>query len=165
MRPEPSAYPTTIATALRSAAIILLAAAIAATAGATEIYKWTDTDGNVQYGDRPTGADSATRLHIASRPTDPARIQAQATARDDLAAQKREAAAAEPKGPTPEEIRAEAREKAEKCNTYRQRLERFVQSRLLYREDENGERVYLDEAETLAAREKVQKQVEETCTP
>jgi hypothetical protein len=119
----------------------------------------------VQYGDRPTGADSATRLHIASRPTDPARIQAQATARNDLAAQKREAAEAEPKGPTPEEVRAEAREKAEKCNTYRQRLERFVQSRLLYREDENGERVYLDEAETLAAREKVQKQVEETCTP
>ena len=46
---------------------------------------------------------------------------------------------------------------------YKQRLTRFVQSRRLYKEDENGERVYLDDEETQAAREKTQQQVQEFC--
>jgi hypothetical protein len=132
---------------------------------AAEIYKWVDADGNVQYGDRPSGAQSEVQLQIASRPTDPARIEAQTTARLEQQATESEAAANEPQGPSEEELRAEARERAEKCTMYRARLEKFVQSRRLYREDANGERVYLDEAETQAARDNVQHQVEEYCSP
>jgi hypothetical protein len=156
---------TTVATTLSVCTLLLLAVAVGAPASAGEIYKWTDAEGNVHYGDRPDGAPDATRLAIASRPTDPARIQAEATARQERQQLAREAAAAEPKGPSKEELRAQAKERADKCAKYRARLETFIQSRRLYKADENGERVYLDEAETQAARAKVQGQVEEYCSP
>jgi hypothetical protein len=156
---------STIRTAVKTAGILLLATAVTGTAVAGEIYKWTDPDGTVQYGDRPSGAETEVRLQIASQPTDPERVQAQTTARLEQQAAAREAAATEPQGPTEEELRTEARERAEKCTMYRARLEKFVQSRRLYRQDEDGERVYLDETETQAARENVQHQVEEYCSP
>jgi hypothetical protein len=141
----------------------LLGLLIATAAIAADIYKWTDADGNVHYGDRPIGQQSE-RVPIVSRPTDPARIQALSQARADARAQAaEEAAALAAEGPTEEELRAEARERAEKCSSYRERLQRFVTSRRLYREDENGERVYLDEEEMQAARQRVEDQVADYC--
>lgn len=149
---------------LKSVSIALL---LTLTAGssvlASEIYKWTDEDGNVHYGDRPTGANSEERLAIRSRPTDPARVQAQVQARLDSQQARAEQAAAEPAGPTPEELAAEARERSAKCEIYKERLTSFVQSRHLYRLDEGGERIYLNEDEMQKARQKVQDQVEEYC--
>ncbi len=55
-------------------------------------------------------------------------------------------------------------ERQEKCATYKARLQKFLISGRLFRADENGERVYLDEEETLAARERVQKRVEKYCS-
>jgi Domain of unknown function (DUF4124) len=149
----------------KSAAAAALAALLATmTVGAAEIYKWVDADGNVQYGDRPSGMPSEVRLQIASEPTDPARLQAQAARQQEEQKFVEEAEEKnKPQGPTREEIRAAAREKADKCNTYRERLNAFVRARHLYREDEKGERVYLDEAETQAARDKVESQVNEYC--
>jgi hypothetical protein len=165
MQVKAAAIVTSVATAFATVAMLLLATGMSASVSASEIYKWTDADGNVHYGDRPSGADSEVRLQIASQPTDPARIQAQAVARNEQAAVAREAKDSAPKGPSKEELQAEARERAKQCETYRARLESFIQSRRLYREDDKGERVYLDEAEMRAAREKVQHQVEEYCSP
>ena len=47
---------------------------------------------------------------------------------------------------------------------YQARLTKFTQSRRLYREDENGERVYLDDAETQKTRDRAEQQVLEHCT-
>jgi hypothetical protein len=46
---------------------------------------------------------------------------------------------------------------------YQERMTRFVQSRHLYREGENGERVFLDESEKSAAEQNVQDQIAEYC--
>lgn len=143
-------------------AVFLLAVAAAGIAAAAEIYRWTDDDGNVHYTDKPLG-DSPVRLAIESRPTDNARVQAQVQQRQERRAAAAEAAASADDGPTPEELRAQARERDERCNTYKARLTSFVQSRRLYREDENGERIYLSDDEIDAARAKVQRQVEENC--
>ncbi len=148
-----------------TALALILAVTVTGTASASEIYKWVDEDGGVHYGDRPTGAASEERLTVRSRPTDPEAVQSQVVARLNEQAARAEAQANAPQGPSEEELRAEARERAEKCSTYRQRLEKFTQSRRLYREDENGERVYLDEEQTQAARDRVQNQVEEYCSP
>jgi len=131
---------------------------------ASEIYKWVDDDGQVHYGDRPTGVDTEKRLTIASRPTNPEAVQAEVQAR--LAAQeaRSEAKTEQQKGPTQEELRAEAADRAQKCTTYRERQKRFIESRHLYREDENGERVYLDEAQMDQARQRAQDQVDEYCS-
>lgn len=150
--------------ALKSVSIaLLLTLAAGGSVSASEIYKWTDEDGNVHYGDRPTGAESEQRVPIRSKPTDPAKVQAQVQARLGAQQARAEEAARKPAGPTPEELAAEARERSSKCETYKQRLTSFVQSRHLYRLDENGERVYLTEDEMQQAREEVQDQVEEYC--
>ncbi len=143
--------------------VLLLTLVAISGAFAKEIYKWIDEEGNVHYGDRPTDVQSE-RVAISSKPTDPSRIQAQAQARVDAQARAAEEAAKAPQGPSPEELQAEADERAQKCTQYRQTLQKFVVSRRLYREDENGERVYLDETETQAARDKAEGQVEEYCT-
>jgi hypothetical protein len=143
-----------------------MAMTAAGAVAAGEIYKWTDAEGNVHFGDRPSGAATEERLAINSSATDPDRVRAIVQARNDARSERNEqkAAAAEAE-PTAEDLRAAEAERKEKCSTYKERLQKFVTSRRLYREDESGERVYLDEEETLAARARVQEQVLEYCNP
>ena len=143
---------------------MMLAVSAAGMAFASDIYKWTDEDGNIHYGDRPTGDASEERLAISSKPTNPSKVQARVTARYEARAAAKEAAASEPEGPSPEELQAQALERQENCATYQARLQKFVTSRRLYKLDENGERVYLDEDEAQAARERVENQVAEYCS-
>ena len=136
-----------------------------------EIYKWTDADGNVHYGDRPVGDGMSENAQVevvavASRRTSVERVQetidaglARRSAADE-ARSEREAARKEA-----EDARAEAEDRAEKCTAYRARLEKFVTSRRLYRMDDNGERQYLDDTQMATAREQVQQRVEEYCAP
>ena len=149
---------------LAIAVALMLAVTTAGTAVAGDIFKWTDEDGNVHFEDRPIGEDPQ-KVAIRSRPTNPARVQATVKSRADAAAKAaEEEAAATPAGPSPEELQAQANARAEKCEKYREQLQRFVRSRRLYREDENGERVYLDEDEMQATRERTENQVQEFCS-
>ena len=148
-------------TIITVAATMTLAVSGAALAG--DIYKWVDADGNVHYGDRPIAPQSE-RMDIESSPTTAASVEAQRTAlaaSNDRRAESR--TVAEEEAATAAELRAEAEQRADKCNAARATMQRFVQSRRLYREDDAGERVYLDEAETQAARQRVEKQINEFC--
>lgn len=144
-------------------ALVLILTIVATSATAGEIYMWTDKDGNSHYEDRPT--EGAIRLtSIQSKSTDSSRVQAMVQARRDRRSAADEAVANEPQGPSAEELRAEAKERVGKCTNFRGRLEKLITSRRLYREDDNGERVYLGDDEMQAARAKVQSQVEEYCS-
>lgn len=146
------------------AVALMLAVTAAGTALAGEIYKWTDEEGNVHFGDHP-GGEEPERLEIQSRPTDPTHIREMARARAELVAKTaEEKAAAKAKAPTLEEIQAKAEERAQKCTTYREKLLMYVTSRRIFRRDESGERVYLDEEEMVASRERIANQVKEFCT-
>lgn len=148
--------------------VTAIAVALASTGSvlASDIYKWVDADGNVHYGDRPAGQQSE-RMAIESRPTDNAAVrdqyQAGMQARVEERTAETEAAAEAAKAAA--EKRAEADERRKKCESSRATMERFVHSRRLYREDESGEREYLDEAETLATRQRVEEAVSEYCSP
>jgi hypothetical protein len=145
------------------ACLIMFLVSTSGMALANDIYKWTDENGNVHYGDRPSGEASEERMAIRSRATDPGKVQARVQSTYQTKNEAEQAAAVEPAGPTEEELRAQAKERAQKCDTYKARLQKFVTSRRLYKQDENGERVYLDEEETQAARERVENQVQEYC--
>ncbi len=142
--------------------VLALALTIAATGTlfASEIYKRTDSEGNVYFSDLPTvGAE---HLSIRSRPTDPERVEARVQSRVESQTQSAEEKANAPQGPTAEELRAEARERDEKCNKYRNRQVEFTRNRRIYKM-EDGERVYYDEAEMQAARSGVDDQVQKYC--
>jgi len=146
----------------------LLGAALAATlvsglALASDIYKWTDEEGGVHYVDRPTGQPDETRMDIFSARTDNAAIQARAQERREARATAEQVASEAPPGMSENDLRAEQQQRQAECQKYRDRLESYLQSRRLYKEDENGERVYLDEEQTLAARARVEDQIKEYC--
>lgn len=144
--------------------LAIAALLISGFACAGEIYKWTDADGNVHYGDRPTGESQVERVAIASRNTNSAAVSDRVQAHDELQTSRQEARAKRA-----EDAQAAAKEQAEEekrqeqCQMYRSRLEKFLQSPRLYREDEAGERVYLDDEQILEARAKVQNKIQETC--
>lgn len=147
-------------------ATLALAALGAGTVLAGDIYRYTDADGNVHYGDRPAGVPSEERVAISSKPTNPAEVQAraQANSRNETAEEEGSGAdAADDDRPTRAERAAAERERDEKCQQYRDQLETYVTSRRLYRETEDGEREYLDEQEVLEARSKAEESVREHC--
>jgi vacuolar-type H+-ATPase subunit I/STV1 len=119
----------------------------------------------VHYEDRPSGAASEQRLVVNSRRTESSAVQERIDSRLESQAvrQEKKAAAAEEKAAAAAK-EAEAEEKQKRCDTYRARLETYVQSRRLYREDEDGERVWLDDTERQDAQQKVEEQIAENCT-
>ena len=96
--------------------------AAAGSLSASEIYKWTDEDGNVHYSDRPTSSASTERLAIRSGPTDPENVQVEVQARVDAQAERVEQQASEQsQGLEPEEQRTEVVDREAQCARYRER--------------------------------------------
>ena len=154
---------------MKSKQLALLCAVMAMTfasgAIANEIYKWTDENGTVHYGDRPSGASTEERLAMTYTRTDDAAVQQRVQARLEATTARREAqsaaAAAAQKAAEEETLAAE---RAQRCDKARARLETYLQSQRLYRTDENGERVYLDDADREKARQKAEEQITEYCS-
>ena len=146
------------------AVAITLTLAMSGVAVAGDIYKWVDEDGNVHYGDKPVSNESE-RVPIESRPTDRARIQSQYQAAAQARAENRDARAQadEASREAEEDRRAQAEERRQRCEASRATLQRFVTSRRIYTQDESGERVYMDEAQMQAARERVENDVNKYC--
>lgn len=142
---------------------IVAALALSGTAAAGQIYKWIDENGNVHYEDRPTNAAQVARVDIRSRPTDNEAVQARQAAQREANAVREQVRSEAPPEMSNAELRAEQEERARNCQMYRERLEAFDRSTRLYREDESGEREYLDEEQVQAARARVQEQIQEYC--
>ena len=151
----------------RQVALTFAVAAMTFASGAlaNEIYKWTDEDGNVHYEDRPRGEATEERVDMTYHRTDSGAVNQRIQARLDREADRDEAksvaAAAEDEAA---EKAAAAAERTKACERARARLETYLQSRRLYRTDENGERVYLDDTERQEARQKAEEQIMEFCS-
>ncbi len=145
----------------------LVAFALTASGGALAdgIYKWTDADGNVHYGDRPSGAPTEERLHMSYNRTSAASVNRRVDAYRDAteARNKAKEEAAEAEAAAAEE-RAQADQRAAKCEQLRTQLRAMLDARRVYKEDANGERVYLDDDGREAARTKAEQQIQEFCS-
>ena len=136
---------------------------LSGTALSGEIYKWTDADGSVHYEDRPIG-DDVERIKLISSGTDNDAVQASIEARHD-----REAARSEARSKRDEEdqaateARAETAQRGVKCQESRSRMQTYLQSRRLYKQDDTGERVYLDEDQTMQAHADAQEMIQKYC--
>jgi hypothetical protein len=150
----------------RKTTIMFTTAALAfsATAVAGEIYKWTDEDGNVHYEDRPAG-DEVERVAVSSSNTNNSAVRASIDAR-----RARESERADARSKREEEAQKAAAaeqlaaERAQKCADSRARMESYLQARRLYKEDENGERVYLDDSQIMDARSQAQDDIQAYCS-
>lgn len=145
--------------------ILIGFAAFAVTIGtpvlADDIYKWTDADGNVHYEDRPSDDYGVERLKLTSTRTSNSAVRDRAQAHQDSEAARREA-----KNIAADEARTAAEEseqREQQCASHRAKLQDLLQSSRLYRLDDKGERVYLDEVQTLESRQRAEELVKEYC--
>jgi len=148
----------------RTLIIGFAALAISASAFANDIYKWTDENGNVHYEDRPSGQASEQRLQLSYNRTNAKAVEGRVQQQQDTANTRRlakeEANAAEL---TAAEERAAAEQKLAQCESHRARLKTILESRRVYRQNQTGEREYLDEAQRAEARTKAEELIKETC--
>ena len=136
-----------------------LALAISMPALANDIYKYVDEDGTVHYVDRPTGAATEERVAYVSNGRSASSSRSGDSGPDWR--ERRESRQEEKKAAEEEAAQKAERDKA--CQESRDRLQQYNQARRLYRTDEQGERVYLDEAQVEEARQKVVELIEENC--
>ena len=141
-----------------------LAITISASALADDIYRWTDDEGNVYYEDRPSGAPNEERLRFSYNRTNNSAVQKRVENRRDAEATRRDARAEVEAGKlTAAENRAAAEAKLARCQDYRAKLKQMLESARVYRQNEGGERVYLDDTQRAEARSKAEELIKETC--
>lgn len=150
----------------RKQILVLTASAASLLAGAafaSNIYQHTDAEGNAHYADRPSGADAEKRIAVAAKRSS---RNASTSGRSRTAATTATPPAepAEERKQTRSEKIAEKKAREERCATYRAKLETMASSQRLYRERDDGEREYLDDAEIDAARARAQELIEENCS-
>ncbi|MEL7187034.1 MAG: DUF4124 domain-containing protein [Pseudomonadota bacterium] len=152
-------------TRLLMAGLTALAITVSGAAMADSIYKWTDAEGNVHYGDRPSGEATEERLQITYARTSSSSVKRQVDSYRSAADAREDArtAAAESRAEAAEQ-RAAEEERMARCEQTRAQLAQMLEARRVYREDENGERVYLDDVQRAEARARAEEQIEEHCS-
>lgn len=167
----------TIAGVFLSAAL----AGLAGTAGAAEegtVYLWVDKNGTPHYEDRPPegpeASASARELSLRYKLTDGQAIAAASKRKAELddAAELREKQQAEDKSDedkaTLEKADEQDREKVasereQGCKQARERLQKYETAHRLYKPGPDGQRAYLTDEETDAARADARRTVDEWC--
>jgi FKBP-type peptidyl-prolyl cis-trans isomerase len=143
------------------AALLLAMPPLAASA---EIVKWVDDKGQVHYSDQaPPQAKKAKTLNLPAAPSapppPPAEAKSTAEKERDFQQRRMDAEAAEKKA-------AEAQKQAEQdrrnCAAARSNLQSLESGRVV-RYDENGEKVFLDDAQRAAAMEQARKDISQWC--
>ena len=143
--------------------LILLATLWMVSAAWAEIYRWTDAQGRVHFGDRPRG-EEAQRLQIetplaAPSPDLPSDAQRHAEQQRliDALREDRQAREAERRKAAQEEA-----QRSQRCAYARNRLKRYRGGRL-YQPQEDGGRRYLDDTERRREIARAEDEVERWC--
>ena len=141
-----------------------LAIVISTSAFADEIYKWTDEDGNVHYGDRPTGEASEERLQFSYNRTNAEALDGRVAAQRDAEVSRQEARTqATEQKQAAEEDRIAAEDKQALCETSRAKVESMRAAARVYREGADGEREYLSDVQRAESIAMAETRAKEAC--
>ena len=140
--------------------LLLLLAGLALQANAQGgFYKWVDEKGVVHYSDKPPPGKAGGKMQVKPPPS-PDKTQAAPRSRswEEQLQDANERRFQEEK--KQKETQQKAQEAEQKCLRARSALDSLKQERPLYRVDQQGERVFMDDAtratETASARKSVQ---------
>jgi hypothetical protein len=142
--------------------LLALCACLVTAAAPAEVYKWTDAEGRVHFGDRPPQGEAET-VPMPGRTGD----APVATPEERLEKQRRLLNAFEEERRQKRDAQAQARqEKAERqrnCAEARDNLHSQETASAVYRLGPDGERVYLDEGEREQALARARAAVAQWC--
>lgn len=126
------------------------------------VYKWTDDDGNVHFGDRPANPDSATEIIIHSdNNTGVTNSSGNNKEREYLLRKIDEEKKADAE--KRQKRYADEKKRKKRCDYYRSRYQSHIQSSRTYRTSPEGERYYLTNEERAARKKKLSKNVAKYC--
>lgn len=143
-------------------ALLVFLLLIGLNASAATVYRSVDDKGNIRYTDRPEGNNVervVIRTQRGSAPAARPSVAAQ-NAASNSGNEEAEPGSEADEGPSEEEVQAH---REGNCKIAKERLERYVTSRRLYKELPDGEREYLDDDQLTQAREKAAEDVQEWC--
>lgn len=142
--------------------LFVLGLCLSGSSASAEVYKWTDANGQMHFGDRPpsSGAETVPVPESADAPaavTPQERLEKQRkllNAFEEERRQKRDAA---------EQARKDREERIRKCNNLRDDLRNQENAGRVYRLDKNGNRVFMNAEERAASTAELRKQVAYWC--
>lgn len=126
------------------------------------IYKWTDSDGNVHFGDRPAVVDSATELNIRiNNNTGVTNSSGHKKEREYLLKriEKDKKEDAEKK----KKKLAAYKKRKKRCDSYRRLYQSHIQSSRTYSMTPEGVKTYYSEEERIARKIKLSKGISKYC--
>lgn len=146
----------------RLAAVTL---ALAAQAVAAEgVYKWTDAQGRVHFGDRPPGEATSTPIIPPAPSTAPTATDAERAARQQrLLDMYRDERLEKEEGEAKQ--KAEEEDRRRRCAHAKDRLDRYERSARIYDPQPNGERRYLSDGERDAEIRTTRNEIARWCKP
>ena len=161
-------------------ALLLAAATFAALpVGAQQLYKYVGPDGKVQYSDRPPPdgrkAEKVTSSRLSSVGAAPAGSGAAAASGDAAKASAPKTPAeqeqafrqrrveADEKAKKDEKLALDQQQKAESCAAARRELSGLQSGQRVARLNENGERIYLDDAGVQNEAARIQREIASGC--
>jgi len=127
-----------------------------------EIYKWTDSDGNVHFGDRPSDIESATELDIKVNKNSGITNSSGNKKESEYMLKKIEEEKLEDAEKKKKRI-AENKKRKKRCNSYKRSYQVHIQSNRTYRMSPDGERTYLTEEQRENKKKKLIRGIEKYC--
>lgn len=136
---------------------LLLIAALLPTLATAEIYRWTDEQGRVHFGQRPVaGAETVqVKPQVVERDEHTREREARSQRFYDARREEQQQAAAA--------ATAQREERANECRDLRRHLAQIAEGFSYYRTDANGERIYYSDEETDAARRQLRERIAQRC--
>lgn len=134
---------------------LAFAALCAAVPASAALYKWTDANGRVVYSDQPPPGD--VKVDTIASPPPPANPNAVKEMANKEAEGKKQQADAADNAKKAAQTRADATKMAGTCKDARLELNSLAANQiLLYRVNEKGEKVYMDDADRRRRRENLE---------
>ncbi len=146
-------------------ALLALALALALPAQA-QLYKWVDSNGRVQYSDRPPGggtkAEQVSNAHVSSIGSQSAAAGARSATDLEADFRKRQVDKAEA-DKKQQQASAEQKQKSESCEAARRNLAALQSGQRMMRYNDKGEPTFMDDAVRARETEQAQQQVQTWC--
>lgn len=150
--------------------IVLCAVFLLAAPAQAQLYKWVDSNGRVQYSDRkpPDGRQQAQEVRgtvssIGSQPAGAGTSSGGKSAAElDSEFQKRRQEQAEAQKKQ-QQAATEQKQKSENCDAARRNLTALQSGQRIARFDQQGERIYLEDADRAREVERSREQVQANC--
>ena len=141
--------------------VFLVALALAATTAAAQIYKWVDEKGVTHYSESPPPDKKATKVETgpasAPAPASPGWKQKAIDSRNSDIERRQADEAARRKSEYDDAVRKD------RCLRAQRDLQVFEAQRPVYRVNERGEKVYMDDSARPAALQEARRNVEAFC--